>query len=50
MIIIALMIIVFIIIPVSLNLCKEQIWEFVKENIEKDAKYRKMVKEMMKGK
>jgi uncharacterized Fe-S radical SAM superfamily protein PflX len=50
MIIIVVMIIGFIIIPVSLNLCKEQIWEFVKENIEKDAKYRKMVKEMMKGK
>lgn len=50
MIIIALMIIGFVIIPVSLNLCKEQIWEFVKENIEKDAKYRKMVKDMMKGK
>lgn len=50
LIIIALMFIGFVIIPVSLNLCKEQIWEFVKENIEKDAKYRKMVKDMMKGK
>ena len=50
MIIIALMIIGFVIIPVSLNLCKEKIWEFVKENIEKDAIYRKMVKDMMKGK
>ena len=44
------MIIGFIIIPVSLNLCKEQIWEFVKEKIEKDAKYKKMVKDMLKGK
>jgi len=48
--IIVLMIIGFIIIPVSLNLCKEQIWEFVKEKIEKDAKYKKMVKDMLKGK
>jgi uncharacterized Fe-S radical SAM superfamily protein PflX len=44
------MIIGFVIIPVCLNLCKEQIWEFVKENIEKDARYNKMVKEMLKGK
>lgn len=50
MLIVALMIIGFIIIPVTLNLCKEQIWEFVKEKIEKDAKYKKMVKDMLKGK
>ena len=49
-VLIVLMFIGFVIIPVSLNLCKEKIWEFVKENIEKDEKYRKMVKEMMKGK
>lgn len=49
-IVIALMIIGFIIVPVTLNICKIKIWEFVKENIEKDAKYRKMVKDMMKGK
>ena len=50
MLIVALMIIGFIIIPVTLNICKEQIWEFVKEKIEKAAKYKKMVKDMLKGK
>ena len=49
-IIFVLMIIGFVIIPVFLNLCKEKIWEFVKENIEKDARYKKMVKDMLKGK
>ena len=49
-IIFVLMIIGFVIIPISLNLCKEKIWEFVKENIEKDARYNKMVKEILKGK
>ena len=36
--------------PIALNLCKEQIWLFIKEKIEKDAEYKKMVKDMMKGK
>ncbi len=36
--------------PVSVRVCKQQIWEFVKENIEKDAKYKKMVRDMLKGK
>ena len=44
------MIIGFIIIPVSLNLCKEQIWEFIKDKIEKEARYKKMVNDMLKGK
>ena len=44
------MIIGFIIIPVSLNLCRVQIWEFVREEIEKDARYKKMAKDMLKGK
>ena len=44
------MIIGFIIAPITLNLCKMQIWSFVKEEIEKDAKYKKMVDNMKKGK
>ena len=48
--IIALLFIGLIAIPVIINLCKEQIWQFVKENIEKDAKYKKMVRDMLKGK
>lgn len=49
-VIILAVIIGFVIIPVSLSLCKEKVWEFVKENIEKDAKYKKMVKDILKGK
>jgi len=50
LIIITLLFIGFIIMPVSVRVCKQQIWEFVKENIEKDAKYKKMVRDMLKGK
>ena len=50
LIIITLLFIGFIIMPVSVIVCKQQIWEFVKENIEKDAKYKKMVRDMLKGK
>lgn len=49
-IIIALLFIGFVLVPVVINVCKEQIWQFVKENIEKDAKYKKMVRDMLKGK
>ena len=49
-IIIGVMIIGFIIIPLTLKICEEQIWGFIKEKIEKDEKYKKMVKDMMKGK
>lgn len=48
--IIALIVIGFIIVPTTLNFYKRQIWDFVKEELEKDAKYKKMVKEMLKGK
>ena len=50
LIIITLLFIGFIIMPISVRVCKQQIWEFVKENIEKDAKYKKMVRDMLKGK
>lgn len=50
MIIIMLIVIGFVIIPVFINACKWQIWEFIKEQIEDDAKYKKMVKDMLKGK
>ena len=49
-IIIALIVIGFVIVPVSLRICEEKIWEFVKEHIEKEARYNKMVKDMLKSK
>ena len=49
-IIIGVIIIGFIIVPIGLKLCEERIWVFIKEKIEKDAEYKKMVKDMMKGK
>ena len=44
------MIVGFIIVPIYINLCKVKIWEFIREEIEKDAKYKEMVKNMLKGK
>lgn len=49
-IILALIFIALVIVPVCVNLCKQQIWDFVKDEIEKDAKYERMVKDMLKGK
>ena len=36
--------------PVSARVCKMQIWDYVKERIEQDAKYKEMVDKMTKGK
>ena len=39
-----------IIVPICFNVFKQKIWDFIKEELEKDAKYRKMVNDMLKGK
>lgn len=47
---IALLIIGLIIAPAIFNLCEEKIWGFIKSKIEKEEKYKKMVKDITKGK
>ena len=50
MVVIAFILLIFIVVPICLNVCKEQVWDFVKEKLEKDAEHKKMVKEMLKQK